>query len=238
LLAAAGNNRSCVLDCTAALALAPANIKAYYRLSQALLALRRLSAARQTCETGLALDPSNLALQGTLAKIQKQAAAQAAVEAKRAEQAARERAEAALLAAALRQRGIRMRQTEQPPEMEDAAVRLIGERLVFPVVVLYPLHLQSDFVKAFGEEEALTGHLAYLLPLPWDRDGAYVATDVEAYAEGVGGGLVKWGKKVPLGRLLEGGKVEVVDGLVKVNVVPKARAAEWIEQVRARKRGA
>jgi hypothetical protein len=45
------------------------------------------------------------------------------------------------------------------------------------------------------------------------------------------GGLVKVGKKVSLLELLSGGKVEIVDGLVKVLVVvPKARNAEFIEK--------
>ena len=37
------------------------------------------------------------------------------------------------------------------------------------------------------------------------------------------GGLVKVGKKVPPGEVLGGGKVEVVDDLVKLMVVPRGR---------------
>ena len=55
--------------------------------------------------------------------------------------------------------------------------------------------------------------------------------------ETVTGGLIKWGKKVPLLKVLGGGKVEVVDGIVKVNVVPKSGAAGWIEEVKRRKVG-
>jgi len=46
---------------------------------------------------------------------------------------------------------------------------------------------------------------------------------------------MKVGKKVPLLKVLGGGKVEVLDSIVKINVVPKARAPEWIEEVKKRK---
>ena len=147
--------------------------------------------------------------------------------------------EEGMLKAALMARLIRTRTTGQPPEMEDTAIKLVPDplsptsTLVFPVVLLYPLHLQSDFIKAFGEEQTLGGHLDYLLPLPWDEKREY--RDVEAYMETVAGGLVKIGKKVPLLKVLSGGKVEVVDEIVKINVVPKARAGEWIEEVKKRK---
>lgn len=62
----------------------------------------------------------------------------------------------------------------------------------------------------------------------------YTIPNVEAYAETGEGGLVKYGKKVPLLKLLSGSKIEVLDGIVKINVVPKARASEWIEKVKKR----
>ena len=136
---------------------------------------------------------------------------------------------------------IRTRTTAQPPEMEDAAIRLIPDplspssTLTFPVILLYPLHLQSDFIKAFGEEQTLLGHLEYLIPLPWDTNQEYTLEGAEAYMETTTGGLIKCGKKVPLLKVLSGGKAEVVDGIVRINIVPKNRAGEWIEAVKKRK---
>ena len=146
-----------------------------------------------------------------------------------------------MLNSAIKMRTIRARTTAQPPEMEDAEIRLVPDplsptsTLTFPVVILYPLHLQSDFVKAFGEEQTLLGHLEYLLPLPWDERREYTLEGAEAYMETYEGGLIKWGKKVPLLKVLSGSKVEVVDGIVKVNVVPKGRANGWIESVKKRR---
>ena len=191
------------------------------------------------CTRGLSLDPSNTALKTLLSKLTTRQAELTEIERKRAEREARTKKEAALLKAALVARGIRVRNSPRPPEMEDAAVKLVPDplsptsALVFPVTILYPLHLQSDFVKAWGEEQSLGEHLDYLLPLPWDARGEY--KDVEGYVETMNGGLMKVGKKVPLLKVLGGGKVEVLDSIVKINVVPKARAPEWIEEVKKRK---
>lgn len=162
------------------------------------------------------------------------------IDRRKREEEEKKKSEAAMLAAALKVRKIRMRTTGQPPEMEDAAIRLTPDplsstsTLTFPVVLLYPVHLQSDFIKAFGEEQSVQGHLEYLLPLPWDKEKEYTVKGVDAYLETVEGGLIKWGKKVELLKVLSGGKVEVVDGLVKVNILPRSRAAEWIETVKKR----
>ena len=170
-----------------------------------------------------------------------QKAVLSAAEQKRLQREQTLRQEKEMLSSAIKLRMIRTRTTGQPPEMEDAEIRLVPEplsptsTLTFPVVILYPLHLQSDFVEAFGEEQTLLGHLSYLLPLPWDGKKEYILEGVEAYMETFEGGLIKWGKKVPLLKVLSGSKVEVVDGIVRVNVIPKARASEWIESVKNRR---
>jgi hypothetical protein len=107
--------------------------------------------------------------------------------------------------------------------------------LCFPVILLYPLHSQSDFVKAFSERENITEHLDYIFPLPWDEQKVYTPEGIEAYMETTAGGLIKAGKKMALGKILGSGKVEVTDGLVKINVVPKEKAAGWIAEFKRRK---
>lgn len=125
--------------------------------------------------------------------------------------------------------------------MEDASIRLEDARdarsgLVFPVLILYPLRAQTDLIKACAGGESLAEHLGYILPTPWDEEGEYVDEGaVECYMETVQGGLIKAGKKLELIKILGSGKVEIVDGLVRVYVVPKSRAAEWIEQFKARR---
>lgn len=158
----------------------------------------------------------------------------------RKEREERLKLEAATLKLALRSRGIPTRETETKPEIPESAVALADPRdpasgLSFPVMLLYPAHAQTDFVKAFGEAEALGEHLEYIFPLPWDEEGEYSVEGVEAYMETKEAGLVKVGKKVALGKVLGGGKVEVVDGLVRINVLPKGKVGTWIEEFKARR---
>lgn len=233
------NYRQTTLDCAHTLQLNPKNVKAHYRSGQALSSLARLDEALDVCTRGLTLDPTNAPLKALLNKTTSAKELLDGQGRKRQERELLKKREEGMLRAALMARMIRTRTTGQPPDMEDTAIKLVPDplsptsTLVFPVVLLYPLHLQSDFIKSFGEEQTLGGHLEYMLPLPWDEKGEY--KDVEAYMETVAGGLVKVGKKVPLLKVLSGGKVEVVDEIVRINVVPKARAAEWIEEVKRRK---
>ncbi|GAP92037.2 putative tpr repeat protein [Rosellinia necatrix] len=236
------NYRSCWLDGAAALRLNPGNVKAYYRSARAFLAVGRVAEADDACARGLAAAPDNGPLRGVARDVIGRAEAAAARARREAERAAREKRRAWLVRAALRARAIRTRATAQPPEMEDAAVRLEPDpddpasHLVFPTVLLYPAHLQSDFVKAFAETDALADHLAYILPPPWDREGAYARpAAVECYMETVTGGLVKIGKKAPLLKILSGGKVEVVDEVVKVFVLPTPLAPAWVEEFKMKK---
>lgn len=101
--------------------------------------------------------------------------------------------------------------------------------------MLYPLDSQSDFIKAFSEKERIVDHLEYIFPLPWDTKHEYSVEGVEAYMETVQSGLIKAGKKMALGKILGSGKVEVVDGLVRVFVLPKGRVEGWIEEFKKRR---
>ena len=49
------------------------------------------------------------------------------------------------------------------------------------------------------------------------------------------GGLVKVGSRVSFLEALGAGKVVVVDGVVRVNILLKGKAGTWIEEVKARK---
>ncbi len=53
--------------------------------------------------------------------------------------------------------------------------------------------------------------------------------------ETISGGLIKVGRNMSLLGILGGRKVEVVDGVVRVNVLLKGKAGKWIEEVKARK---
>ncbi|KAI5866665.1 TPR-like protein [Durotheca rogersii] len=236
------NYRSAWLDGAAALRLDPRNLKAHYRSARALLAVGRVEEASAACAAGLALDPASEALRSLAHDIASRAAEQAARQRAEAERAARETRRAALVRAALRARGIRTRATARPPELEDAAIRLVPDpddarsALAFPAVLVYPAHMLSDLVKAFGEADTLADHLAYVLPPPWDEGGEYAsAAAVECYMETAAGGLVRVGRKASLLKTLTSADVEVVDQLLRIYVLPKTRAAAWVREFKDRK---
>ncbi|KAK1056091.1 hypothetical protein LTR74_015173 [Friedmanniomyces endolithicus] len=195
------NYGSCSRDCAAALRMKPRNVKAWYRAASACLALDKVPEALDACQGGLKFDPANSALQLLLARVQKRQAHLAGLEKTRRDREQRAAREEATLRLALKQRNIIARRTANPPDVEDAAMKLTNpldakSTLSFPMILLYPLHAQSDFVKACGEDETIAQHLEYILPTPWDEMQEYSMPSVECYMETVQGGLIKAGKKV------------------------------------------
>jgi hypothetical protein len=216
------------------------NVKAFYRSGTACLALDKLAEAADACDRGLVLDTSNAPLKALQTKIATRKAYVESVEKARKEREARVAAEKITLQLALKARNILTRKTDVQPDLEDAELKLENpldpsSTLTFPVILLYPTHSQSDFIKAFSEREKLGEHLDYIFPLPWDKKHEYTPEGVEAYMETSAGGLIKVGKKMTLGKVLGSGKPEVVDGLATISVVPKDRAAGWIEEFKKRK---
>lgn len=206
-----------------------------------MLALDKIDEAEDACSRGLQLDPTNKSLQQVASKIAARKTVVERIAAKKKEEEERARKEKLILNTALRARQIRTRMTNQPPDMEDAKIKMVPDplspesTLVFPTVFLYPVHAQSDFIKAFSEMETIADHLSYIFPLPWDTKQEYTLNNVECYMETTTGGLIKAGKKLPLLKILAGGKVEVVDELVRINVVPTSHVPKWIEEMKARK---
>ena len=215
-------------------------MKAWYRAASACLALDKVAEAQDAAESGLRFDPNNAALKALKTKIETRTAHLKNQEKIRKEREDRLHMEKANLKLALKNRKIPTRTTDRPPEMPEAAITLedpldASSPISFPVMLLYPVHAQTDFVKAFRESEFLGDHLSYILPVPWDEENEYTNEKVECYMETIPGGLIKAGKKLSLLKLLSSGKVEVVDGLVRVMVVPKEKAAGWIEDFKTRR---
>lgn len=234
------NYGSCNRDCAGALRLNPKNVKAWYRAASACLALDKIDEALDACDSGLRFDAVNAAMKTLREKVLKRQAHLEDLNAARRRREEKQRTEQTNLAFALKTRGILSVTTPNPPDMEDAAPQLADTAdprslLSLPVLWLYPITAQSDFVKSVSEDETLSDHLTYILPPPWDDAKDYIPDNVECYMETSAGGLVKAGKKLTLLKLLGSGKVSLIDGIVKVNVVPKDKAAHWIEQFKLRK---
>ncbi|CAL8579585.1 HSP70/90 co-chaperone [Xanthoria parietina] len=187
------NYRTTLTDTSHTLLLAPTNTKAHYRSTLALLALAKHDLALDTCTRGLALtsptlistniamqpSPEHLAFQTLRSRIlaakteseNQQSVRRAADEKRRREQLT--------LSAAITARGIKVRWTGQPPDLEDAKVHLEPDPLsatsevFWPVLVLYPLVGESDFLKGVGETASVADIVGTVLGegLRWDGEG-------------------------------------------------------------------
>ena len=146
-----------------------------------------------------------------------------------------------MLATALKARRINLQGSAAAPDLEDAEIHLSPNpvdpksMLVFPVVFLYPMHAQSDFVKKFAEEDTITDHLSYIFPLPWDTKQEYQIHLVECYMDTTSGGMAKVGKRLSLLQALTTAKTQILDGLVRIHVLPTFMAGKWVEEVKKRR---
>lgn len=191
----------------------------------------------QCIDNGLEYDPSNSALLTLKDQVGKKQSRIAELERLRKEREDKKKKEEQILKIAMIARKIPTKTTSQPPELEDAKLYLADpldpkSTLHFPTVFLYPLTLQSDFIKAFPENSNLLEQLTMVLaePCSWDKSREYFPqTKVEAYMETKTGGLIKVGKKMPLFEVLGAGKAQVVDQVLTILLVPKARTQEFID---------
>ncbi|KAL8894088.1 MAG: hypothetical protein Q9192_004629, partial [Flavoplaca navasiana] len=232
------NYRSTLHDTSHTLTLSPTNTKAHYRSTLALLALNNHTLALDTCDRGLALtspspSPSFPNSTSTIKQSAEHTAFQtlksrilsakhSADEQEKARTAAEQKKqkEQLTLNAAIAARGIKLRWTGKEPDLEDARIHLDPEPLDpaseihFPLLVLYPLHQQSDFLKSVAETTAFGDVLETVLGkgvgggLHWDTANEYRVDGVEIFMETVTGGMVKVGRKKRVLDVLGGGKVE------------------------------
>ena len=232
------NYRATTLDCAAVLRLNAKNLKAYYRCAQAFYALKKLDEAHDAALHGMIVDKDNQSLRDMLEKVSAESQKQKKALTKREQEQQFEATTKNAVAMALYARNLRIKRTDKPPELEDAVIHLSPDptspesHLQFPVTILYPMHAQSDFIKAVSETDTMGQHLDYLLPLPWDTNHEYATP--ELYADTTAGGLTKVGRKVSLLEILVKGDVAIVDELVTIYVIPKTKAAGWILEMKKR----
>lgn len=235
------NYRSTTLDCAAALKINPSNVKAHFRSASALFALDKIYEALDVCYRGWKLDKTNQPMKALLEKIRKRAHVKQEQDKRRREEHQRARQIKQVRLDALRARKIQLVGTPRPPNMDDVEIHLspnplsMDSALQFPTMFLYPMHNQSDFVKAFSEQDSISVHLEYMFPAPWDTQSEYTPASVECYIDTAAGGMMKVGKKVPLIEILSNDKIVIVDGLVRVHVVPQKLAPAWIAEVKEKR---
>ncbi|KAF3942346.1 hypothetical protein ABW19_dt0208632 [Dactylella cylindrospora] len=239
------NYRRTNLDCAEALKLNPKNVKAWYRSGRACLALDKLPEAADCVEHGLAIEPANSALKTLKTQIAKRQETLDVLDASRRRREEEAKAKEISLKKALAMRGVLQRKTgsKLPDLPSDAAVFLEDpldpkSTLYFPVIILYPLHAQTDFIKSLPEDATIHSQLEEILSPsnlpPWDEQSEYMHTKVDVLVEkkkyDMHGkpSLSKVGKNITLGKTLSEGKLELINGILSVFVVPKARLQEFV----------
>ncbi|EPS40598.1 hypothetical protein H072_5522 [Dactylellina haptotyla CBS 200.50] len=243
------NYRRAILDCDEALKIKPDNTKALYRSARAYLALDKIPEAEELVRRGVTLDPSNSALNAIQAKISSRKNILASLQLARQEREQLSKAKEIALKQALIVRGIAERSTtSKNVDLPSDATVLLQDpldpesTLYFPLLILYPLHLESDFVKSISEDETVHSQLQEILSpfdLPnWDHEKEYAYKNVDVLVEKGKYGihenptLSKVGRNIPLKKILQGGKMELIDGILRVFVIPKGRLTEFLDDWR------
>lgn len=199
-----GNHRRALDDAEEAVRLSPSNIKAHYRAAKAALALDLLPEAASFCRRGLEQDPANEDLKKFLAQVE----AQRCERDRRRAKVAKAVSAAKDLAAAIEKRKLRLAKAAyqeltgvKKPKLDEQGM------LHWPVLLLYPEVMSSDFIEDFPETDMFSQHLDLMFsanspPLPWDERHAYTREAIELYCEaGTGTPL---SKSEILKHLLEG----------------------------------
>ncbi len=203
-----GNLRSSLLDCRLALSKTPAHKKALVRAAQCCLGLKRFKEGVAACDKGLEMvdqkDEELLRLRRECVAADKEAERNQRRAA--AEEKKRKAAEDKVLKA-IQDRGITVQKVTDKSEEDDAVepkkkpssslsmddlepthpsalrkrVHFSEEdpsKLVWPVLLLYPEHGETDFIEEFEEDQSFADHLEVMFgegsePAPWDTERKY-----------------------------------------------------------------
>ncbi|GBG32205.1 Tetratricopeptide repeat protein 4-like [Hondaea fermentalgiana] len=204
-----GNNGSVVRDCEAAIKYGPdplPNCKTHFRAACACTRLGKLREATTFVEGGLAIDAENpelLKLKKTVAAKLKE---QKRVEREKERVVMEERRKDEQLRKDCLARGFHV-----GPLVSDIEVYLQGsignktrggfprpgrenQSMQWAVMLMYPEHMQSEFIHAFDLTHSFRDHLQVMFPAsraamteanraPWDEQGNYTVDEMEVYME-------------------------------------------------------
>lgn len=170
-------------DAALSIASDQSNVKAFWRAAKASLSLKKISEAEIFCQKGLDLFPENADLIAFKSEIE---AARARFENERARNEA-DKAVGMKLENGMRQRGVRYHADAEKLAFIELGPGIFGsdaprasvdpstDRLLLPVVFLYPPLGQFDFIQSASEDTCLYDHLPEMFaqPAPWDPEVMY-----------------------------------------------------------------
>lgn len=199
-----GNYRRALQDAEDAIKLNPSNVKALYRAAKAAFSLNLLAEAKGLCEKGLQHSSSNEELK----KLAKQIDIQKSEMERREAEVSKAVSSAKALVSAFETRGLKI---GKPMYQELTGLKKPAldknNILRWPVLLLYPEVMSSDFIEEFCETDMFSAHFDMMFSegcqaLPWDKENAYTRDAVELYYEACAG--VCLSKQDILRYLLEG----------------------------------
>ncbi|RPA80387.1 TPR-like protein [Ascobolus immersus RN42] len=236
------NYRRAINDCTSALVINNKNVKAWFRCAKAYFMLNKLDESKECIKLGLTVDVDNKPLKDLAEEIRKKEEAIAKRQREEQEREELEKKKKDTLQLALKARQVNISHSVKAPDTQDAEIQLEdplnpASILSYPLLFMYPINAQSDFVKAARETSTLKEQLELVLEEPphWDVGHEYTPSGVVVYVETRAGGLAKAGLKAPFHKLVKEGNIELLDGIIRLLVVPKSKSTLFVEEWKRRK---
>ena len=171
-----------VKDAALSISADQSNVKAFWRAGKASLALEKFTDAESFCNRGLLLFPGNLDLINLLKDVD---VTRRRIEFERQKIEAG-KAEALKIRKAMQERGVKYRVDSEKMALLELGPGIFGsdtpcasvdenDRLVIPLVLMYPPLSQFDFIKSANEDTCLLDHLTEMFaqPAPWDPEVLY-----------------------------------------------------------------
>lgn len=235
------NYRKCIEDCKQVLLIDGKNVKACYRSGKAFFLVDRYDEAKQILQYGLSIDPDNNSMKDVLNQvISKENKIKAAKEAKQKE-LEYQKMKQSILDNSIKLRRYTILSTNNPGDyLKDAQIRLEDEKdhesqLIIPAMILYPTIDEFDYVAEISELATPLEIIEMILnrPREWfenPKHENFTVKKLDCYMETEAGGLIKIGKKMALNTALlnQAPKAPLFDNALRLFVVPKVDAAQWL----------
>ncbi|KAI5124755.1 hypothetical protein M0805_005389 [Coniferiporia weirii] len=243
------NCGSVLRDCSRAITLNPACLKAYYRSALALLALDRPDDAIDACHRCLRFDPDNSGIKKLQERALKAKDVKMEKEKITLERIEKEEAYKKRMRRAFEERGLVVvgsPSDEYVPKFDDRGDDARSS-LFLPTFFLYPQYAQSDVVPDFHEDVMLIDQLSRMFPpvapAPnWDTKHEYTVGKLAVYAVTHTKRLLRVGAKMTLRDVCDVAKskdgkpdgLDFRDGYLSFVVVPKGEVERvWIDEFKS-----
>jgi tetratricopeptide (TPR) repeat protein len=240
------NYRRCINDCKLGLRISPSNAKALFRSAKAYLAVDRVDECLDCVQYALSIEPANAALKSLEEAALKRRNSVVDMERKRKTALELKETKKKNLDMAVQSRNITKIITDQRSDdrrlYEDLRIALqddmnAGSALSVPLLFLYPLELESDIFQSSQEDSTIESYLSQLFQSspPWfDKSPNnvidYAVGNLQVYVQTTTGGLAKVGLQSSIIKVLsmKSPIIPVIDDVLRLYVVPKNRASEWL----------